>query len=43
MTEMLDTLIAYLLTIMFASLRIALFLLFWGLLLLAVPGILKYQ
>ncbi len=36
-----DTFIAALLTVMFGSLRIALFAFFWGLLLMAVPTILR--
>lgn len=41
-TEAWDTFMAYMLTVMFASLRIALFFLFWGLLLMAVPTIIRY-
>lgn len=38
-----DMFIAYCLTIMFASLRIALFFFFWWLLLMAVPTIIQYR
>lgn len=42
MSAMWDVFIAYLLTVMFASLRIALFFLLWGLMLMAVPTIIRY-
>ena len=43
MTAMLDTLIAYLISILFASLRIGLFFALWLLLLMAVPTMLQYR
>jgi len=41
-SAMWDTFMAYCLTVMFASLRVALFCLFWGLLLMAVPTLIRY-
>ncbi len=41
-TDVWDTLIAYCLTVMFASLRISIFLLCWGLLLFALPTVIRY-
>ncbi len=41
MSAMWDMFVAYVLTVIFASLRIALFFFFWGLLLMAVPTILR--
>ncbi len=37
-----DTLMAYIMTVLFASLRVALFCFFWGLLLMAAPTILRF-
>ena len=37
-----DMFIAYVMTILFASLRIALFFFFWGLLLFALPTAIRY-
>jgi hypothetical protein len=37
-----DAFIAYLLTVMVASLRIALYFFFWGLMLMAVPTVIRY-
>jgi len=37
-----DTLMAYIMTVLFGSLRIALFFLFWGLMLMALPAVLQY-
>lgn len=41
MSAMWDMFIAYIMTVLFASLRIALFFIFWGLLLMVVPTILR--
>lgn len=38
-----DMFMAYVMTILFASLRIVLFFFFWGLLLMAVPAIIQYR
>lgn len=37
-----DTFMAYVMTILIASLRVALFFLFWGLLIMAIPTVIKY-
>jgi hypothetical protein len=37
-----DMFIAYVMTVMFASLRIALFFFFWGLLLFTLPTVIRY-
>jgi hypothetical protein len=37
-----DTFMAYVMTILIASLRITLFFLFWGLLIMAIPAVIKH-
>jgi hypothetical protein len=42
LTDAWDTLMAYVMTVLLAGLKIALFLLLWGLLILALPTIIQY-
>jgi len=39
---MMDEIVVYFMAVLFGSLRIALFFLFWGLLLMAVPTLIRY-